>query len=407
MTQKPLSLVPFGLMVAVAMTGCKPNNATVDEGRYMAYLATNTSPTLFQTELDFEGAETSFNIDCRDADDTVGDLLEDPLDICDRTWATLSSGTPVYVANEGWVGTDGYRAIGGPLEPWRGEAVITSEGDIQIAFHQRIPGGEDFRFLIVVDPNFQPRRCAQGASGETFAEDIDGDWLDNWSDDADSGMLFYLTNGAFQFDPSNTDDIWSLPQEWRSGGAWGRFGREDLRARPPYYATPQAYNDRAVDEFSGPSSSSLFRVLDIESGDDPETNSDYQRVIRRVEDIVEETNDEFEDIQAPITAQIHTNEWRAPDGSAAGLDGWVELHYSWIRFDDGATFDKGDPLSGDFNLLFDGVESQTRVAVSGSFTIDKLKKDRWVTDDVAAEKLEENGTVLCTNGTVPVESADD
>ncbi|MFT6376117.1 MAG: hypothetical protein ACJARS_002773, partial [bacterium] len=74
---------------------------------------------------------------------------------------------------------------------------------------------------------------------------------------------------------------------------------------------------------------------------------------------------------------------------------WVELHYSYVRFDEGSAFEKGETVSGEFQLLFDASESQTRVMVSGRFNVDKLRQDRWVTDDVQAAKVDENGTSLC------------
>ena len=358
----------------------------------MAYFAAGTSQTLFQGNLDFEKAAegedtTAFNIDCRDnlADESL--RLDNPLDICDQNF------------DEGWIGIDGFQALGGDLNPWRGEAVITGEGDVQIGFHQRLPGGEDFRFSFVIDPNFRPQRCTTDANGETEAVDIDGDWIENWSGDVDDGILYYLTNGAFQFNPASTGVIWSLPQEWRSGGAFGRIGAEDLIMRPVYYATPSAYFGFAQDENTGPPVGTLF-FSDQEEGADP-TTGPHRSEVRRVEDISESINEELEEIMSPIRTQVHANEWRAPDGSAAGLDSWVELHYSYVRFDEGTTFEKGSEFSGEFQLMFDAQESQSRVAVSGRFTVNNLKRDRWVTDDVQGALLEENGTRLCTGLDAP------
>lgn len=377
----------ISLVLALGLAACTPNNATVEDGQFIAYLAENTSQSLFEDKLNFDNAEVAFNIDCRELDDEAN-RLEDPIDNCETNF------------EEAWIDSDGYRALGGALDPWRGEGIITSEGDVQIGFHHRLPGGEDFRFAFVIDPNFQPTRCAENDAGDTVSENIDGDWIENWSTDVDSGMLYYLTNGGFQFNPGNTGEIWTLPQEWRSGGAWGRFAAEDLKARAGYYGTPSAYNDIAVDEGAAVSPRDLF-WSDMEEGDDPTTNRAHQDLIDEVQDISDEVNDELAAISAPVATRVHTNEWRTPDQTAAGLDSWVELHYSWVHFDAGSTFEKGDSVSGEFQLVFDASESQTRVMVSGRFNVDKLKRDRWVTDDVQAVKLDENGTVLC--GAEPAE----
>lgn len=374
------------LLLTLGFAACTPQNAQIESGEWTAWLASNTSQSIYQEAIDFDKAETTFNIDCRDIDDS--EKLDSPIDICGRNWAN---------ANEGWIANDGYYGVGGTLEPWRGEAIITSEGDVQIGFHQRLPGGEDFRFSITIDPYFQPQRCAQDENGDPIALDIDGDWISEWSNDVDSGMLYYLTSGAFQFNPDETGDIWSLPQEWRSGMAIGRFAAEDLSVRRPYYAEPAAYSSYAeTEDGSAVQVSDLF-YSQLPEGADPANSQTHQQLIRRVERISEDSNEEFVDLRAPIVTQVHTNEWRISDGSAAGLDSWVELHYSWIRFDEGTTFNKGDELSGEFQLMFDATESQTRVAVTGTFTVDKLKRDRWVTDNVQAAKLEESGIDLCVN----------
>jgi hypothetical protein len=371
----------ISLVLALGLAACTPNNAVVEDGQFMAYLAANTSQSLFEDNLKFDDAEIAFNIDCRELDDEAN-RLEAPIDNCENSF------------EEAWLDADGFRAIGGALDPWRGEGIITSEGDIQIGFHHRLPGGEDFRFAFVIDPNFQPQRCAEDADGATVVEDIYGNWLENWSADVDGGTMYYLTNGGFQFNPSDTGDIWTLPQEWRSGGAWGRFAAEDLTVRAGYYGSPGAYNDVAADEDATVEPGDLF-FSEMDEGADPTTDRGHQRMISDVEDISEEVNDELAGIQAPLATRVHTNEWRTPDQSSAGLDSWVELHYSYVRFDEGSAFEKGETVSGEFQLLFDASESQTRVMVSGRFNVDKLRQDRWVTDDVQAAKVDENGTSLC------------
>lgn len=374
----------ISLVLALGLAACAPNNATVEDGQFMAYMAENTSQSIFEDNIKYEDAEVNFNIDCRELDDE-SDRLGDLRDVCENNFA------------EAWLEEDAFRAVGGALDPWRGEGIITSEGDVQIGFHHRLPGGEDFRFAFVIDPNFQPTRCAEDDAGNTIVEDIDGNWLDNWSADVDSGTMYYLTNGGFQFNPDNTTEIWTLPQEWRSGGAFGRFAAEDLAVRAGIYGTPGAYTAIAADEDATVSPRDLF-WSEMSEDSDPTSDRGHQALIGEVQDISDEVNEELAAIGAPIVTRVHTNEWRTPDQSAAGLDSWVELHYSWVRFDEGSTFEKGGSVSGEFQMVFDASESQTRVMVSGNFSVDKLKRDRWVTDDVQASKLEENGTLLCGEG---------
>jgi hypothetical protein len=93
---------------------------------------------------------------------------------------------------------------------------------------------------------------------------------------------------------------------------------------------------------------------------------------------------------------VHNNDWRAPDGRAAGLDSWVGLHYTWVRLDQQPDeVVVGGAVSGEFQMLFDGAESQSRLLVRGEFTIDKVKADKWTTQVVAEEKFKENETYLC------------
>ena len=54
-------------------------------------------------------------------------------------------------------------------------------------------------------------------------------------------------------------------------------------------------------------------------------------------------------------------------------------------------------MSGSFQMILDAGDSQTRIFVAGEFNVDKIKRDRWVTDDIAAIKAEEAGVDTCQN----------
>ena len=150
-----------------------------------------------------------------------------------------------------------------------------------------------------------------------------------------------------------------------------------------------------AEEVTEPSPDELFYQA-MNAGVDPTSSSAFQSLIADVEEIGNQTTTELELVElAGGRTKIHTNEWRAPDGRAAGLDSWVELHYNWVHMDASSTFEVGGSASGEFNLTFDAAESQSRLFIQGSFVVEEIKADRWVTDDIQAIKLEENGTVLC------------
>ncbi len=370
------------LLVVVGLMGCKPMNATVDEGSYKVFLSTSTSTTLFEERLDLDAFPEHYQIDCRSGDDL--DLLDDALDICGE----------LDPDHETWLTFDGYEVVGGPLEPWRGEAIITSEGDLQLTFHQALPSGEDFRFAFVVDRAFQPTECALGAEGTTVRQAIDGDWLGNWSADAEEGTLFYLNAGAYQFNPSNVEVQWTLPDEWLAGFAAARFSGEDMNLRSVRYGKPKAYAAYELEETEIKRQDLFYSAVPV--GVDPAQDPDYQALIGSVEGIRDAVVAEFASVNADVAPVLHTNEWRASDGNAPGLDGWVELHYNYVRFDqDRADLAVGDAASGEFHLVFDGFDSQSRAVVRGRFSVDEIKSDRWTVSDLRRVKAEQSGEVLC------------
>lgn len=378
-------LRPIPSFLLLLSVGCAPQNAELTEGTYWTFLSYNSSRTLFEGNVDLDAADDYYAIDCRQLQEGE-EHLPNALDICGSdNWPPR---------HEGWLRRDAFEVISEPLEPWRGEAVITSEGDLQITFHHRPPGSEDFRFAIAINPDFEPLRCVETAAGGVHYEIVDGaDWVEKWSEDVD-GTLYYLNSGAYQFNPSNTDDLWILPQEWRAGYAAARFAAEDFSMRRVRYGLPSAYISYELDESSQPTAADLFYVPML-AGTDPAENEDFQAEIDRVERVADTTQEELAMVGVDFRPMVHTNEWRIPDGHAAGLDGWVELHYNWIRFDRGSDLSVGGEASGDFGLVYDAQESQSRVFVTGSFQIDRIKRDRWVTADVEAAKLEEYGTTLC------------
>lgn len=332
-----------------------------------------------------------------DADDLISYLREE----------FGAPGAPAF-AYESWLHRDAFQVVKQPLEPWRGEAIMTTEGDFQITFHHKV-GGDELRFAFVVDPDFQPQECV-GDGDNVSAEDVDGNWLENWSretPDDKGGTMYFLNTGAYQFNPSDLEDAWFLPQDWLAGYAEAKFAEEDFFVRGARYGDPVAYSEyEALGDLFGQvfvTVEDLFYIA-LGADDDPATADldedgvpDYEEMAEQVGDVITQTETEYALLEYEATPVSHLNDWRPPDGLADGLDGWGELHYNWVRIDDGSKLEVDGNASGEFHLLLTAIDSQSRVLIRGEFNVDKIKKERWGTKDVEAEKLEENGTVLCVS----------
>jgi hypothetical protein len=423
---------PTILATLLLATACGPQNAQIVAGDYAGFLAASNSLTVIKDNLKYEDFQTNYAIDCRDFATARNEReneqlrLEGRIPVCRGD--TREDGSTVAredwpPPHEVWLDNDGFRVIGDPLEPWRGEAIMTSEGDFQLTFHQRLPGGEDFRFAIVVDPVFRPRDCVQ-RGGELSFEDIDGNWIEEWSRDADNGTLYYLNASSFQFAPEeiiqgqvNPDynpQPWFFPPEWGAGFAAGQFGDDRLRVRGARYAPPEGYiaYQTESDLFGGVGGVTVDQLFYCGSPfpDFPASAEQAAACLpfmtEQVEDITGTIMETYREIQHPmvggdddslptIRPRVHDNAWREHDGSSAGLDGWVGLHYNWIRFDDGSTLERGGSASGEFSLLFDAEDNQSRIYVRGNFETRRIKQDTWVSEFVPEVKFEENGTTVC------------
>ena len=93
--------------------------------------------------------------------------------------------------------------------------------------------------------------------------------------------------------------------------------------------------------------------------------------------------------------KIEGNEWRPIDLSSAGLDNWIEAHHSWVRIKDGAEFEEGGTVQGDFQIYLAGFESASNMVVRGSFNVPSLRVDKWGYGILEDEMREKNGTVPC------------
>lgn len=426
------TLVPLLLLAA-----CTPQNAELTEGSYAAFIAEGSSLSLQKGEVDPQDYPQTWNVDCREFENQADEAalrLEDPLKICGQ-----NNWPPEY---EAWAVQSGYRVVTEPIEPWRGEALITAEGDMQVAFHHRLPGGADFRFVFAIDPDFGPVACRVDDEGNTLRQPMDGDWIKNWSGELDylhgladqlneqeagrgdhlleayshlepyrdNGRLYLLNARGYQFNPADpTGPDWDFPEIWASGAAQGKFSEENLFHRTARFGEPEIYNAVEASEATETAYVTIraedLWYCDMEPGTDPTTNPCMTTTRERLDEITVGVQDELDRMLQPdketpplfTWAPIgHTNFWREPDGLPPGFDGWSELHYNYVVFSGDSQLEVGGSAEGAFSLTFDADESSTRIFVKGRFVIDRIKKDKWTTADLRQEKLLENGVELCS-----------
>jgi hypothetical protein len=405
------------LVLAVVASGCTAHSADLTEGSFRAYLASSTSTTLYEGDVDLDGGGPDWKhyaIDCRtlveDPEEElsageVRERLDGALEICDDPDPDDDVDHIWPPQHELWLELDGYEVLTDKLDPWRGEAIMTSEGDLQITFHHWLPGyRQDFRFAFVVDPTFQPTVCGLDQGGNPQLQQDDGDWLANWAKDTEppDDSLFYLNAGSYQFNPSNLDDLWILPEQWLAGFAAAQFASEDFYSRSVRFGQPDAYLAFEIDSYDPPSAADLFYEV-LEPDIDPISDTGFVELVEEVGVIADETAVELAltdpNGETWYTPMVHDNAWRTPDGTAAGLDAWVELQYNWVRFDQKpADLVVGSPASGEFSLVMGATSSQSRLFIEGSFTVDKIKKDHYTVVDITEDRLAENGTVICGGG---------
>lgn len=407
--------VHASLLLALA-AGCAPQSAQITAGDYRAFFAATNSLTVVKgdvplgADVEDDTWESYYTVDCREfetastPEQTEALRLPDRLRICDGDPNESPTWPPDH---ETWLETNGFYVAGEQLDPWRGEGIITSEGDIQIGFHHRLPGGEDFRFMFVVNPNFQPRECVQNADG-TGVElvDVDGDWVENWSTGAGGRTRFFLNGGSFMWDADTAENNtsgqdppqWLLPNWWQAGFGGGRIGDDDLRIRTTRFANPEIYLAVEAAELAGGT------VVTYQSLFFCRNESQCEQEATFANNIADNVAAEFamvglEDVEGLPSSRpvVHGNRWRPfQPNDAAHLSHWTEMHYNWVEFDeDPAGAEPGDPVSGRFHLLLDGLDSSTRVVVRGTFDVPKLKRDRWTTDYIPPELIERNETELC------------
>lgn len=357
----------------LGLAACAPMQADV-AGTYTAWLASDSSPTVDKLlsdkgELPFSNASSvepfdCATVECEDLDLDHFDFLTD---------------SPFYI-------------VQGDLAPWRSEAILTSEGDLQISFHVDLGHGNDFRVEMVVDPRFEPKECTTNASGETELVAVDGgDWVEEWSADESPLHIFYLNAGAYQINPYDADEYWSLPQEWLSGFGHAKFAEEEFYSHPSDYGVYDLAD--SLDEYEN-EVESWYYALDADTPDWTSYDLYASQIRARADAWTEELITQGH-AQEDFALKVEDNRWRTLDSSQAGLDSWVQMDSSWVRLDKRGELVEGDAVSGDFQVLFDGVEAQSKVLVTGTFSVESISVDRWGYPNLDEEMREENNTPTC------------
>ncbi len=394
-----MTLLPLSLLFA----GCTPQDAEV-EADFAVYLAASSSENinrLERTGTDVEGDPGDLGlvpIDCRDLSGLTEEAIADArLAGVDYAAECCESGSAEDCQNAteplwfGWLDDYAYYLTEGKVDPWRTEAVLTKEGDLQLTVHMDFPKLGDFRFGWVIDPDFQPVECRDGEGGSEEVP-VDGDWLAGWSAAEEKGTLYHLNAGAFQTNPSNTADYWSIEQEWQAGATFARFGDEEFYSHPIDYVD-EAQQPFYVNSYAGPTAG--YTGL-------PKPRTGYDAWVTNVESFF---TDEVKDLETlgkssfPLEMKIENNNWRPADDVASGFDGWLGVSPSWVRVDNpGDIKAKNDvPITGEFQIYLEGLAAASKVLVRGTFSIDHIREDVWGFDQGTLEqvKAEENKTPAC------------
>ncbi|MDP2312274.1 MAG: hypothetical protein Q8P41_05160 [Pseudomonadota bacterium] len=423
-----MTLLPLSLLFA----GCTPQDAEVT-GDFAIFLAAASSENidrLERTGTDVEAAPGKLGltpIDCRDLQslETVEAIEAARLAGVDYAAECCSEGdgedcTPIQARWFGWLDDYAYFLNEGKIEPWRTEAVLTTEGDLQLTVHMDFPQWGDFRFGWVIDPDFQPTECEDGENGAELVDVDGGNWLENWSVNEEKGKLWHLNSGAYQINPSDNAVAWYFEQEWQAGATFARFADEEFYGHAidyqdelyrPFYANSYAgdCNNGTDDDGDGyrDAGDPDCVVGDFEGTSIPQprgANPDeiYNNWVSVTEDWFAESVTDLNTIGKsafPLEMKIENNNWRSVDESASGLDSWLGVSPSWVRIDNPEAIEVGNdtPITGEFQIYLEGVAAASKVFVHGTFSIDNVREDVWGFQRGTLEevKQEENNTPTC------------
>lgn len=385
-------------LIVISLLACAPQDAEMDVS-YAFFMANDTSDALADVRLrnKFEDQKDLIPVDCRALEDETQRLAgADPA--CagvTPSWFSWLGGYDFYV-KEGKLSSE----TKGEGELWRTEAVLTSEGDLQLTAHGNVGDFGDFRFGWTINPDFQPKVCVGDETGASL-EDVDGAWLENWSAADDGYTVWHLNTNSYQINPNNTEDYWFFPQEWAAGYSFGRFGDEPLVHTGTFYNT---YADVGIGPLYFPGSAEALEPAGDGTVDGFPSRSGEASVdswATSIQTYLTENNDitRMAGVDFTPNYRVHSNSWRAADELEPGIDNWVEIPMGYVRIKNGADLTAGKSSSpkveGDFQLYLVGEDSASRMLIQGSFKIYHIDENTAYTPLLEDVKKEENGTAEC------------
>ncbi|MEC7947642.1 MAG: PKD domain-containing protein, partial [Myxococcota bacterium] len=251
-------------LLILSFIGCAPQDAEVS-AHFWTWLASNSSAAIGEDNLtDIADKATVFECSGRGWD-TVEERYEDgyigprnaeeaaearyiggaceldedgePVEWCteeiQQKWADQCNGTATTVGVlDTFMADDGYYAIQGDVDPWRTEALINGENDLQLTVHHYLEKGQDFRFTFSIAPDFEPTRCISTENGAEIQKVDGASWVEKWSEDEGDYFIYYLNAGTAQ--PTGSEaaagDILYLTTDWLTGYGFSKFAGEEFNS---------------------------------------------------------------------------------------------------------------------------------------------------------------------------------
>ena len=268
--------------------------------------------------------------------------------------------------------------------------------------------------------------------------------VQEWSEDEDGNLVYYLNAGSYQVDPTDSENSWYLSDDMVAGYSHAKFAAEEFElpipastatttwTAAPWRGVPthsQAGHWLAASSVSTstvtraasdspertttstgtsstrPTSRASAQPSRVRSGnfDGSSDKLTWEEEMVLALGAVKDSNGDgvLDDGDARFEHKIEGNMWRPIDNTISGIDGWMEVHSSWVRLKTGQTVAPGETVAGDFQIFFEGSEAGSRLLVRGAFEITELDMDRWGYDILEDVKREENGTPYCGGAKAP------
>lgn len=306
------------------------------------------------------------------ADEDLADFPLEAMCTQDMMRKFVEDCEPIQDATGGsfFLDQDGYYALKGEIDPWRTEALLTGEGELQLGFHMELEG-DDFEVIWTIDPDFNPQSCVSiGEDSDEGAEIVPvhgSNWLDEWSADEDGHTIYYINSGAFH-SPDRGETLWYYPADWVSGMGYSKFlGEEFLNVQPRVRAAiAEIDTSLEYEDLNGNG------IADEQEAFVAEEN--YNAALDAAEwaELAGATDGNWS-----MEVKVEDNIWRPLDELQGGLDGWTERNYSWVRIKNGSKIEEGGSVEGDFQVTLSGLESNSQMVLRGEFKVEELKIDKW------------------------------